>query len=201
MKNMKVHAGLLAALFGVAAVLGFGAALPGYSQMVHPVSLLGATGVPHALAFSLLGFVIPGLLAAVVAVALLQRLPATASWTLRVGGQMMVLAAMAFAAMGLLPLDGSDIESRASQFHASAWMLWVVAFVPGALMLAVGGWKQPPWRSVAVLSLAAALAVAVAAFVLDVLMPVALAQRLAFASWLLWLALVARTGPGTRTRH
>lgn len=199
MKNLKIHAGLLAALLFAAAVLGFGVALPGYSHTVHPVSLLGATGVPHAFAFSLLGFVIPGVLAAVVAVALLHRLPATASWMLRVGGQMMVLAAMAFAAMGLLPLDASDIDSRASQFHASAWMLWVVAFVPGALMLAFGGWKQPLWRSVALLSLAAAVWVAVAAFVLEVLIPVALAQRLAFAGWMLWLAVVARTGPGART--
>ncbi|MGV8961293.1 MAG: DUF998 domain-containing protein [Stenotrophomonas sp.] len=198
MKSLKMHAGLLAALLFFAAVLGFGAALPGYSQMVHPVSLLGATGVPHAFSFNMLGFVIPGILAAGGAVALLQRLPSTASWTLRVGGQMMVLAAIAFAAMGLLPLDGSDIESRASQFHASAWMLWVVAFVPGALMLAFGGWKQPRWRALAVLSLGAGLWVALAAFALEEVMPVALAQRLAFAGWLLWLALVARTGPGAR---
>ena len=67
--------GLMAALLFVLAVLGFGAGLDGYAQARHPVALLGAHGVPHALAFNLLGFVLPGLLAAVVAERLRRRLP------------------------------------------------------------------------------------------------------------------------------
>ncbi|PSD25544.1 DUF998 domain-containing protein, partial [Stenotrophomonas maltophilia] len=59
--------GLLAAVVFVLAVSGFGAGLEGYAQARHPVALLGARGVPHALAFNLLGFVLPGVLAAVVA--------------------------------------------------------------------------------------------------------------------------------------
>ena len=47
--------GLVAALLFVLAVLGFGAGLDGYAQARHPVALLGAQGVPHALAFNLLG--------------------------------------------------------------------------------------------------------------------------------------------------
>ena len=56
--------GLAAAIVFVAALLGFGLALPGYSQIAHPVAVLGAMGVPHALGFNLLGFVLPGALAA-----------------------------------------------------------------------------------------------------------------------------------------
>ena len=55
--------GLLAAACFVLAVVGFGAALGGYSQAMHPVALLGAHGVPHALAFNVLGLVLPGLFA------------------------------------------------------------------------------------------------------------------------------------------
>ena len=77
--------GLVAALLFVLAVLGFGAGLEGYAQARHPVALLGAQGVPHALAFNLLGFVLPGLLAVVVAECLRRGLSATAGWAPRVG--------------------------------------------------------------------------------------------------------------------
>lgn len=45
--------GPAAALLFVLAVLGFGTGLEGYAQARHPVALLGAHGVPHALAFNL----------------------------------------------------------------------------------------------------------------------------------------------------
>ncbi|PWB21607.1 DUF998 domain-containing protein, partial [Stenotrophomonas sp. SPM] len=67
--------GLLAAACFVLAVVGFGAALGGYSQAMHPVALLGAHGVPHALAFNVVGLVLPGALAAVVAERLRRQLP------------------------------------------------------------------------------------------------------------------------------
>ncbi len=139
--------GLVAALLFVLAVLGFGAGLEGYAQARHPVALLGAQGVPHALAFNLLGFVLPGLLAVVVAECLRRGLSATAGWAPRVGSQMLLLAGLAFAAMGLLPLDVDDLHGPASQLHASAWMIWVLGFVAGTLLLghvavAPGAWPR-----------------------------------------------------------
>ena len=47
--------GMLAAALFVLSVAGFGAALPDYSQAMHPVTWLGAHGIPHALGFNLLG--------------------------------------------------------------------------------------------------------------------------------------------------
>ena len=67
------------------ALLGFGAALPGYAQSVHPVALLGAQGIPGAVAFNLFGFVLPGALCAAVAVALRLRLPLHTGWRQRIG--------------------------------------------------------------------------------------------------------------------
>jgi hypothetical membrane protein len=172
----------------LASVLGFGAVLPGYLPLGHPVALLGATGIPHAVAFDLLGFVLPGLLAVVVALRLLARVPVTAPWTMRVGGQMLVLSGLAFAAMGVLPLDPTDIESPASQYHASAWMVWVLAFVPGALMSGFAARRLPGWGRLAALHVAAGLAVLVGAFVLQAVIPAPVAQRLAFVAWVVWLA-------------
>lgn len=182
--------GAAAAALFILTVIGFGAALPGYLPLGHPVALLGAIGVPHALAFNVLAFVLPGLAAVVVALRLLARSPRTAPWSLRVGGQMLLLSGLAFAAMGVLPLDASDIESRASQYHASAWMVWVLAFVPGAVLSGLGERGVSGGRRLSAVHLAAGVLVGLGALVLQTVMPAPLAQRLAFVAWAAWLAVV-----------
>ena len=181
--------GLIAALLFVTAVLGFGAGLDGYAQARHPVALLGAHGVPHAMAFNLLGFVLPGLLAALVAECLRRRLPATAGWAPRVGSQMLLLAGLAFATMGLLPLDVDDLHGPASQLHASAWMIWVLGFVAGTLLLGMFQLRQVQGRALGGLAIACGVLAALAAFALQGVLPAPLAQRVAFACWAGWLAL------------
>ena len=47
--------GPAAAMVFVAVLVGFGLALSGYSQVFHPVAVLGAKGVPHALLLEVLG--------------------------------------------------------------------------------------------------------------------------------------------------
>ncbi|WP_343543637.1 DUF998 domain-containing protein [Stenotrophomonas pavanii] len=180
--------GLLAAVAFVLAVAGFGAGLDGYAQGRHPVALLGARGVPHALAFNLVGFVLPGLLAAGVAERLRRTLPTGAGWAPRVGSQMLLLAGLAFAAMGALPLDVDDLHGPASQLHASAWMIWVLGFVAGSVLLAVSDLRQAHGRALGVLALGCGVLAALAAFALQVVLPAPLAQRLAFACWAVWLA-------------
>jgi len=190
------YAGPLLAMAAVAAVLGFGLALPGYLPWSHPVALLGARGMPHAWAFDLLAFVLPGALAALLALRLLRRAGRGAPWALRVGGQVLLLAGLAFAGMGLLPLDPADLESRATRLHASAWLLWVVALAAAASLLAAGAWRRPGARGWARTALAVAVLAALGAFALDALLSAAVAQRLVFALWWAWLALLAcRPGP------
>ncbi|MBH1432769.1 DUF998 domain-containing protein [Stenotrophomonas maltophilia] len=181
--------GLAAALLFGASVVGFGAGLDGYAQARHPVALLGAQGVPHALAFNLLGFVLPGVLAAAVAECLRRRLPATAGWAPRVGSQMLLLAGLAFAAMGLLPLDVDDLDGPASQLHASAWMIWVLGFVAGTLLLGISQLRQGHDRTLGGVAVVCGGLAALAAFALQGMLPAPLAQRLAFACWAAWLAL------------
>lgn len=179
--------GASAAVVFIVSVTAFGAALDGYAQARHPVALLGASGVPHALAFNLLGWVLPGLLAVGVALCLLLRLPVGSSWRARVAGQLLVLAGMAFAGMGLLPLDVEALDGPASQAHASAWMVWVLAFIAGTLMFASALWRRS--TALGVLALACGAVAAVCAFGLQGVVPAPLAQRITFASWLAWLAL------------
>lgn len=197
---MKMHkawqwVGPLAVVVWVVAVAAFGARLEGYDQLRHPVSLLGARGVPAGTLFSWLGFVLPGLLAALLALGMILRMPADAPRALRLAGQMLLLAALAFAAMGLLPLDVEDIENRASQFHASAWLLWLVAFCAAAVTLRFGARSGSAWRGLATLTIACAAWMACSAFLFEVVMPAAMAQRLAFLGWLVWLAGAARLTP------
>jgi len=188
-------AGLIATVLFLLATAGFGMALEGYGMARHPLTLLGAGGVQYALAFNLLAFVLPGLLGVWVVLQFMRRLPARASGLQRVGAQMLLLSTLAFIGIGLLPLDADDLTSRANQLHASAWMLWVVAFIPGALLVSLGARGQPGWSAVASLSAAAALAVLLGAFVLGMMMPAPLAQRLAFLAWLVWLAALLPLAP------
>lgn len=167
----------LAALAFVGAVVLFGLVSPDFSHRVHPVALLGAHGEPNALAFNLLGFVLPGLLLAWQAVAW-RSAQAHAPVVARIGMQLLMLSALAFAAQGVLPLDPTHLLAPASRLHAMAWTAWWVAFVPGALLVDTGARR---WVGLA-------LALLVPALVLfgSWAMPAPFAQRLAFVAWFFW---------------
>ena len=74
------------------------------------------------------------------------------------------------------------------RLHALAWMLWWIAFVPGALLLAV---RARRGAGFAVACLSAAVLVPLLAVLAPVDAWVGLAQRLAFALWLGWWLLAA----------
>ncbi|MFT3763089.1 MAG: DUF998 domain-containing protein [Pseudoxanthomonas sp.] len=183
--SLKLAPILAAASFAVAAVV-FGAALDGYSQALHPLALLGAKGFPNAPAFNACAFVLPGALAALAAIGLRAALPRHSPWPLRIGAQVLLLAALAFAAMGALPLDVAELEGQASRLHGAAWMLWCVAFAVGGLLLGFGWLRAGSGPATA--TFAAVAAAVFAAFFLPALVAPGVAQRLAFAVWWLWLA-------------
>ena len=166
-------------------------AIAGYSHLVHPVALRGSAGLPWALAYNLLAFVLPG--AALVWAGVRLRTDwADAGWLARIGVVLVQLSALAFAAQGLAPLE-ADTEATGSRLHVLAWMLWWIAFVPGALLLALGARR----------GIGFALACLAAALLGPLLAPigpwVGIAQRLAFALWFgWWLAICASaSGPGS----
>ncbi|AKC85938.1 DUF998 domain-containing protein [Pseudoxanthomonas suwonensis] len=179
------------ASFVLAAVLA-GLATDGYSHLRHPLALLGARQLETAgTLFGLFAFVLPGLAGAWIALALRQRLPADSGWLLRVGAQLALLGALAFAAQGLLPLDMEALDAGASRWHATAWLVWALAFPLGALLLAAGLWRAAGWRRFAVLTALAGALVVAGGFLGADWVGAALAQRIAFAAWLGWGVLAA----------
>ena len=188
LKALARYAGFCGAALFASALIGFGAALQGYSQSQHPVALLGASGFPHAQVFNTLGFLLPGLLAGVVAISLRGSLPPRTAWPARIGAQLVCVSALAFIAMGLLPLDPADLENKVSSLHGTAWMLWSVAFIPGALLLSAALWNEPHWSGFARLGLCAATGQLVAGFLLPEVIPAGIAHRIAFGIWWVWLA-------------
>ncbi|KQY51953.1 DUF998 domain-containing protein [Lysobacter sp. Root494] len=187
----------LAAMLLFAGTAVFAGRIDGYSHAQHPLALLGASPLPHAWIFNLLAFVVPGLLLAWGALRLREALPAgadgTTPWSGRVGAQLMLVSALAFAAQGVLPLDAGDLEGVRSARHAAAWMVWWIAFAAGGLLLALGlRGHVLRWRGIAASSLLAALLLPVLALLLPMLVPAGSAQRLAFALWFLWALQTAR---------
>lgn len=187
----KLIGGAAGGLCAVAAVVA-GLRLDGYSHAQHPVALLGADGIAGAGAFNLAGFVLPGLLAATLALGLYRCLPEAAGWAPRIGARLLLLSSLAFAAQGAFPLDPEALDGPVSGRHAAAWMIWWSAFVPGALLLAGG--LRGLWPIGAV----AACALIWAGFAPTLLLEPPLVQRLALAAWLLWLALAPWRAGGAR---
>lgn len=184
------HAGWAAALLACVAIVGFGAALDGYAQRAQPIALLGARGVAHALWFNITAFILPGLLAALVAIRLRGGMDARTRWATRIGARLTMLAALAYAAQGVLPLDVDDLDTTIARLHAIAWSAWWIAFASGGLLLAWGfaGVVRTHWM--AWVSGIAALAVMAFAVPAAQILPAAIAQRLACAIWFVWLIVV-----------
>lgn len=197
MNRLALHAGWLAGAVFLAALAGFGAALAGASQASLPVDLLGARDVPNAAGWNALGYALPGLLVAAFAIALQRPLAAGGvGATGRIGGWLLMLSGVAFAAQAFLPLDLRLLDGADSKAHVAAAVLSLVAWLPSALLLPLALRGRPAWRAAVVAGpLLAAIAIACLA-----LPPQAweaagaaagVAQRLGLGAQFAWPALAA----------
>jgi len=176
----------------VIASLLAGMAVQGYSHLLHPLAWLGARQWgPGGTLFGVFGFVVPGLATAWVALGLRSQLPPPAGWSARIGAQLALLAALAFAAQGLLPLDLENQDAGASRWHALAWLSWALAFPLAGLGLAAGLPRDAGMRSLALVSGLAAILVLLGSFLGGGWIGPALSQRLAITAWLAWCGYVA----------
>ena len=179
------------ASFGAAAAIA-GGATDGYSHLQLPLGLLGAKQLGAVgVVFGLFAFFLPGLVGAWIALQLRQVLPQHSAWSLRIGSQLALLAALAFAAQALFPLDLEGLDVGSSRWHALAWLLWVVAFPCAGVLLGAGMWSQPGARTFALASLLAGSVVLLGGFLGSGWLGAALSQRVAFAAWLLWGAVAS----------
>jgi hypothetical protein len=151
MSRLALHAGWFAGVAFLAALAGSGAALAGFAQALHPVDLLGARGVPHAGAWNALGYALPGLCVAAFAVVLQRPLAIAGVGTAgRIGGWLLMLSGLAFAAQGLLPLDPRLLVDGDSKLHVAAGMLSLVAWLPSAVLLPLALRGREGWRPAAI---------------------------------------------------
>jgi hypothetical protein len=109
-----------------------------------------------------------------------------AGWSARIGTQLLQLAALAFAAQGLLPLDPTDMENAASARHAAAWMIWWLTFAVGGLALAAGMRDRLGWRRFSRLTFVVAILLPACAVLLPQVMPAGTAQRIGLVLWFGW---------------
>lgn len=194
MDRSRKFCGPVALVLFVAATTVAGAMLDGYSHREHPLALLGAVGMPGALAFNVFAFVLPGLLLAVGFWTMRSALPATANWRARIGTQLAVLSALAFAAQGLFPLDPDNLGGQANALHALAWTVWWIAFAAAGALLAASA-PSRGFRRATVLLLIATLALALLPWPGSM---AAIAPRLAYVIWFAWATYAGREAPLSR---
>ncbi|QNP40221.1 DUF998 domain-containing protein [Lysobacter solisilvae (ex Woo and Kim 2020)] len=198
------HAAMVALWLFVASAWLFAARVAEYSHARHPLALLGAAPLPGAAWFNLLAFVLPGLLLASVAMRLRAQLARTGApqarrWLPRIGAQLMLVAAVAFAAQGVFRLDANELDGAQNGPHAAAWMVWLIGFVAGGVLLGIGLRGAAQWQGLAMVSLAAAVLLPVVALLLPGWVPAGYAQRLAFGLWFAWaIAAEARIAANAR---
>lgn len=167
---LAAHALTWGAMFAFAHAL----ALPGG----WPLAVPGASGLPHAGGFNALAFVLPGGAIALLAWHVRRRLGARATLWAGVALRLWLLAALLFAAQGLLPLDPNELDAGGSRAHASAWLAWALALGAAAALSALA-LPAARWGSAAA-ALAVALVLALA--------PPGFADRLLLGAWTLWTA-------------
>lgn len=182
----------MAALLFTAAGVGLAAGVADYSHALHPLSLLGGMQMPSGSLFNWTAFVVPGALVAWMALRLREHAVhlagpgRVAQWTARLGAQLLLISALAFAVQGLFALDLEELDGARSGRHAAAWMVWWIAFVAGGCAWALGARADASARRLAAASFAAALVLPLLALVLPRWLAPGIAQRLAFALWFAW---------------
>lgn len=163
----------------------FGALRPDYSHRTDAVSELGALDTPNALAWNLLGFVAVGLLIAAFSWGLFRGTGSLAALVF-VG-----LSGLAFAGTGVFPADMSDLSAPSSRAHILMSLISFAAFVPGAFVLAWRFVRRTGWKRIGIGSGLLGLLALATMPLREMDVPPGLAQRAAFAVYLLWIGLLA----------
>jgi hypothetical membrane protein len=183
-------AGLAAGPLFAVALAWFAAPLPNYRHADHPPALLGALGYPGAIAWNLVGYGLVGMLALLATQALYLALRnAAAGRVARIGATLALLAALAFFAQGIFPLDiHQPIDVGPSRRHVAVWNLWWIAATAGVLLTAHGARRLHGWRTLLPVGVVAAVLIVIALLVGAGGLGNGWLQRIALAAWFAWLA-------------
>lgn len=191
MRNYLGWCGPAAAVFFAASVMGFAALRhDGYSHATKAVSELGAMGAENALAFNVLGFMVPGLLVILLAVACGRMVGSG------FGAFYLAVSGAALTASGLLPADMAHRDGQATLLHGIAAIVSGLAFAIAVFPIGAAMRKTPgfihlgQWTPWFVLFLLANIGWQIAwkATGNPFFYP-GWGQRIAFASYFLWMTL------------
>ncbi|MDR7191299.1 hypothetical protein [Luteimonas terrae] len=152
-----------------------------------PLAWSGARGMPLAWLFNLLAWIGPGLVVAFAALRMRAAMP-DARLGAGIALRLMLLAALAFAAQGLLTLDPNELDGGASRWHATAWMVWNLAFGAGALMAGLA-LRRVRWASLIICALC---------LLAPALLGPIVGPSVVLAAWAAWTLLLAWRVPPAR---
>lgn len=200
-EKMAGEGGIAAFSIFWVALFAFAASRSDYSHLHKAVSELGVIGAPHALAWNLIGFIVPGLMLALSGAGLASSIDGRrgALWWL------LVLSGLCFAATGVIPgemRNGSPImDSALTLGHLLASNLAPLFWAIAAFLVIRRVKKSPRWKPMTTL-VAVYAVVCVAGFIFSIVasasaaipgldhMP-GLVQRFCFGFYFFWFLIMA----------
>jgi hypothetical membrane protein len=181
-------------LFWAASVV-FGALRPSYSHVVNTISELGAVGTPHATAWNVLGFIVPGVLLAIVGATIARAANVQRSSSRTIATALLALSGLAVAGQGLMPAEMvngvADVTSASTRGHFISSLISGAAWAVGALLLVTPMRTNSTWRGLHIVSVVLVVLTLVASFVLRGALPDGLAQRIGNAFFCGWFVLMS----------
>jgi hypothetical membrane protein len=158
-----------------------GALRPAYSQVTNYISELGAIGTPHAAAWNIAGFILPGVLLAFAGKAIGDS-PRPKSPMSRTAGWLLVLFGVSIAGQGLFPAVMQDTRLVVTSWHTTTHLLMSllsgIAWVLALPLLIAPMRRDPRWRGWNVLNIVAVLLVVIGSAGLRGVVPEGLSQRI-----------------------
>jgi hypothetical membrane protein len=181
-------------LFWVASVV-LAAFRPSYSHVVNTISELGAVGTPHATAWNVLGFIIPGVLLALTGATIARTANPEPSLSRTLATVLLVLCGLAVAGQGVMPAEMAngvaDVTSTSTRAHFVSSLISAAAWALGALLLVGPMKRNPNWQSLYIVSPVLVLLTLLTSFALRGALPDGLAQRIGNAFFCGWFILMS----------
>lgn len=181
-------------LFWAASVV-LGAFRPSYSHVANTISELGAVGTPYATAWNVSGFMVPGVLLAIVGGVIARAANTTPSPLRMLATVLLVLSGLAIAGQGAMPAEMvngvADVTSASTRGHFISSLVSGAAWAVGALLLVGPMKRNPNWRDLHIVSVVLVVLTLVAAFALRGTLPDGLAQRIGNAFFCIWFVVMS----------
>lgn len=182
------------ALFWIASIV-LGALRPSYSHAVNTISELGAVGTPHATVWNVVGFIVPGVLLAIVGATIARAANVQRSTSRTLAVAFLALSGLAISGQGLMPAEMAngvaDVTSASTRGHFISSLISGAAWAVGALLLVRPMRRNPMWRGLHIVSVSLVVLTLVASLTLRGTLPDGLAQRIGNAFFCGWFILMS----------